>query len=48
MGIYRFANCSTCVHRSKSIKEDPCETCDEFSEWEPKFTVEQMTVEKHG
>jgi hypothetical protein len=51
MGIWRYVNCSTCVYNQSPLHKYPCVDCGSseemsFSEWEPKFTLEQLKVSK--
>ena len=45
MGVYTYVNCTTCVNNKSDLEKYPCKPCEEFSEWKPKFTYEEMKVE---
>ena len=55
MGIWRYVNCSTCVHNQCPLEDHPCKDCGNdpmdrspFTEWEPKFSLDELKVKKEG
>jgi hypothetical protein len=52
MGIWRYVNRATCRHNQFPLEDYPCREYGKhqqtFSEWEPKYSYDEMLCNKEG